>query len=277
MWEQVDYSHHGEHFTVPTPHNILPKPYGKGHPPIWVACGNPPTFAQGRRARHRRDRLQLRADLQPAGPHRGVQGGASPNCTEPLGQFMNDNVMMTNARHLPRGPRARPARSRSSGCSGYLVTMVNLYHDTMPKSPDAITWPNPPIRLRDIGRRRPGGAARPADRGRLHDGAARPTRSPSSSSATGRRLRPGRVRASREDLHHDEILEMLELFGDKVIPEHDKDPVHSTDRYRATGRTEVPDVQRAAPRRRVADSNSCHRPRAHVNPRRPSWPVTHDA
>ena len=44
MWEQVDYSYEGEHFTVPTPHNVLPKPYGKGHPPIWVACGNPPTF-----------------------------------------------------------------------------------------------------------------------------------------------------------------------------------------------------------------------------------------
>ena len=45
MWEQEDYSYEGEHFTVPTPHNVLPKPYGKGHPPIWVACGNPPTFA----------------------------------------------------------------------------------------------------------------------------------------------------------------------------------------------------------------------------------------
>ena len=31
---------------MPTPHNILPKPYGKGHPPMWVACGNPPTFAK---------------------------------------------------------------------------------------------------------------------------------------------------------------------------------------------------------------------------------------
>ena len=27
---------------------------------------------------------------------------------------------------------------------GYLVTMVNLYHDTMPKSPDGITWPHAP-------------------------------------------------------------------------------------------------------------------------------------
>ena len=37
-----------------------------------------------------------------------------------------------------------------------------------------------------------------------------------------------------QDLHHDEIIELIELFGDKVIPEHDGDRVHSTDRYRAT-------------------------------------------
>ncbi len=30
----------------PYPHNILPKPYGKGHPPIWMACGNPPSFGR---------------------------------------------------------------------------------------------------------------------------------------------------------------------------------------------------------------------------------------
>jgi hypothetical protein len=34
-------------------------------------------------------------------------------------------------------------------------------------------------------------------------------------------------------MHRDEILKLLELFGDKVIPEHDADRVHSTDRYRA--------------------------------------------
>ena len=46
MWEQKDYDFHGKHFTVPTPHNVLPKPYGQGHPPIWVACGNPGTFTK---------------------------------------------------------------------------------------------------------------------------------------------------------------------------------------------------------------------------------------
>ena len=33
---------------------------------------------------------------------------------------------------------------------GYLVTMVNMYHDTMPKSQDAITWPNAPLSLKDL-------------------------------------------------------------------------------------------------------------------------------
>jgi hypothetical protein len=37
-----------------------------------------------------------------------------------------------------------------------------------------------------------------------------------------------------QDLHPDEILELLEVFGDQVIPEHDHDRTHSTDRYRAT-------------------------------------------
>ena len=36
------------------------------------------------------------------------------------------------------------------------------------------------------------------------------------------------------DLYPDEIHEVIEVFGDRVIPEHDPDRVHSTDRYRAT-------------------------------------------
>ena len=65
--------------TSPCPRRTTccPKPYGKGHPPIWVACGNPPTFNTRRRARHRRHRVQLRADLQPPRPHRRLQGRRS--------------------------------------------------------------------------------------------------------------------------------------------------------------------------------------------------------
>ena len=35
-----------------------------------------------------------------------------------------------------------------------------------------------------------------------------------------------------EGMHHEEMLQCLELFGDKVIPEFDKDRTHSTDHYR---------------------------------------------
>ena len=50
-----------------------------------------------------------------------------------------------------------------------------------------------------------------------------------------------------QDLHHDEILELLEVFGDKVIPEHDTDRVHSTDRYRATAKPKYPTFSQPLP------------------------------
>ena len=43
-----------------------------------------------------------------------------------------------------------------------------------------------------------------------------------------------------EGMEHDEILEMLELFGDVVIPEFDRDPVHSTTRYREAAQPRFP-------------------------------------
>ena len=105
----------GRDFTVPTPHNVLPKPYGKGHPPIWVACGNPPTFAKA-------GELGIGAiafNFEPIYNLRGrieAYKEAIADCKEPLGQFMNDNVMMTNAvicfedRKKAREHRARPRR-----------------------------------------------------------------------------------------------------------------------------------------------------------------------
>jgi alkanesulfonate monooxygenase SsuD/methylene tetrahydromethanopterin reductase-like flavin-dependent oxidoreductase (luciferase family) len=39
------------------------------------------------------------------------------------------------------------------------------------------------------------------------------------------------------DLAHDEALECIELFGKHVIPAFDKDPVHSTTRYRKAAST----------------------------------------
>jgi alkanesulfonate monooxygenase SsuD/methylene tetrahydromethanopterin reductase-like flavin-dependent oxidoreductase (luciferase family) len=232
MWEQFDYEHHGEHFTVPTPHNVLPKPYGPGHPPIWVACGNPPTFGKagqlgiGAVAFNFEPIYNLKARVE------AYKEGIA-NCHAPLGQFMNDNLMMTNG-VLCFEDRDKARRLALERVNGYLVTMVNLYHDTMPKSPDAITWPEPPITIGEM----------------VGDGD--PDTILDELIAAGFMLvgNPDEVSEQLEsyksvgcdqlvfglpqDLHRDEVLELIELFGDNVIPEHDTDRVHSTDRYRAT-------------------------------------------
>ena len=65
-----------------------------------------------------------------------------------------------------------------------------------------------------------------------------------------------------EGMHHEEMLACLELFGDKVIPEFDKDRTHSTDCYRATAQPKFAPLQPSrCPRRRVADRHPRERAR----------------
>ena len=146
MWEQVDYSFEGEHFTVPTPHNVLPKPYGKGHPPIWVACGNPPTFTTagelgiGAIAFNFEPIFNLRGRIEAY--KEGVGELHRPD--RPVQERQRDDHELGDLlRERARKPRKIALRKGR----GYLVTMVNLYHDTMPKSQDAITWPSTPLSL----------------------------------------------------------------------------------------------------------------------------------
>jgi alkanesulfonate monooxygenase SsuD/methylene tetrahydromethanopterin reductase-like flavin-dependent oxidoreductase (luciferase family) len=238
MWEQKDYEYHGDFFTVPTPHNVLPKPYGQGHPPIWVACGNPPTFA-------RAGELGIGAIAFNFEPIFNLKGRidaykeAIANCKEPLGQFMNNNVMMTNA-VLCFEDRDKARKLALERVSGYLVTMVNLYHDTMPKSPDAITWPGAPIQLKDL--------AAGGDPEELLDqmiaGGYMLVGNPEEVSEQLEAYKSvgcdQLVFGMPQDLHKDEIFELLEVFGDQVIRQHDPDPVHSTDKYRATAKPKYP-------------------------------------
>ena len=156
MWEEKDYMYEGESFTVPYPHNVLPKPYqGKGHPPIWVGCGNPGTFTQA-------GELGIGAIAFNFEPIYNLKGRIDAykegiaNCTEPLGQFKNDNVMMTNAviclndrQEGPRGgsaprsrlpllagvqlPRHHPA---PGGCAGLARTAPHHHRREHARLPD---------------------------------------------------------------------------------------------------------------------------------------------
>src|SRR5689334_16191794 len=48
MWRDVPYSHDGRFFSMP-PRNVLPKPWTRPHPPLWMACGSPSTFEKAAR------------------------------------------------------------------------------------------------------------------------------------------------------------------------------------------------------------------------------------
>ena len=111
--------------------------------------------------------------------------------TEQIGQYKNDNVMMTNA-VVCLNDRDRAREIAMTAGRGYLVTMVNLYHDTMPKSPNALTWPDPPIVLPDdeelLDQLIEGGYMLCGTPDEVCEQVV---------ALPGRRLRPGRVRAAR--------------------------------------------------------------------------------
>jgi alkanesulfonate monooxygenase SsuD/methylene tetrahydromethanopterin reductase-like flavin-dependent oxidoreductase (luciferase family) len=239
MWEQRDYEFEGQFFRVPGPHNILPKPYGVGHPPIWVGCGNPGTFTKagelgiGAIAFNFEPIMNLRGRLD------AYKEGIA-NCTEPLGEFVNDNIMMTNAVVcLSDGKRAREI-AISAG-RGYLNSLVTLYHSTMPKMPGAVTWPEAPVGLRTEEE-----LDWAINEGYLLCGTPEEVLEQISKyqEVGTDQLVFG---IPNEGFEHDEVLEMIELFGKHVIPEFDKDPEHRTAKMRATAQRKHPEFEKPLP------------------------------
>ncbi len=225
MWEERDYQYEGEHFTVPYPHNILPKPYGgQGHPAIWVACGNPATFTQA-------GELGIGAIAFNFEPVYNLKGRIDAyreglaGCSEPLGQFKNENVMMTNAVIcLKDRKRAREVALRAG--RGYLYSLVCNYHDTIPHEEGVPVWPQRPHTITSeemLDHMIEGGWLLCGEPDEVAEQCARYQQVGCDQLVFG---------LPSDSMAHEEVLEMLEVFGTKVIPQFDPDPVHSTTRYR---------------------------------------------
>jgi alkanesulfonate monooxygenase SsuD/methylene tetrahydromethanopterin reductase-like flavin-dependent oxidoreductase (luciferase family) len=238
MWEQRDYDYHGTHFTVPTPHNIVPKPYGNGHPAIWVACGNPETFAKA--GNHGIGAIAF--NFEPIYNLKGRIDAYKEAIQSPgdqIGQFKNDNIMMTNGVVCMSDRKQAREIAKRAGL-GYLVTMVNLYHDTMPKSPDGRTWPDPPATLdfemtdEVLDHLIAGGYMMCGTPDEVSEQLEMYSKVGCDQLVFGLPI---------ESMHPDEVYEMLEIFGDKVIPEHDKNPEHSTTVYRRNAVRKFPEFQ----------------------------------
>ena len=224
MWEQEDYTFSGRFFHVDTPHNVLPKPYRGMHPLIWVACGNPPTFEKA--GRHGIGALGFNfSPILEMRPMIDAYKKGIAECERPVGRYVNDNVMLTNAvLCFEDGERARQIATRPN--RGYLYSLVCLYHDTFPKPDWAPVWPEKPRTLD----REMVDAAIAA--GALLCGT--PEEVAEQLQAYERSGVDQLVFGVPSDLEHDEAMECVELFGNNVIGEFDKDPLHRTTRQRAT-------------------------------------------
>ena len=230
MWAQHDYTFQGKHFSLDVPHNILPKPYGRSHPPIWVACGNPPTFEKA--GRHGIGAIGFNfSTIHAMKPMIDSYKQGIADCKNPVGEYVNDNVMLTNAvlcyedRDKARALALTPTR-------GYLFSLVQLYHDTFPHREDAPTWPEfaramPADRLDtvvDSGLMLCGNPEEVVEQLRVYE-------------QTGVDQVSFGVPGN---LSYEDTLELIETFGKYVIPEFDKDPVHSTTHFRNRAEPKFP-------------------------------------
>ncbi|MCB1283564.1 MAG: LLM class flavin-dependent oxidoreductase [Microthrixaceae bacterium] len=236
MWEVRDYTFEGKYFKIEKPHNVLPKPYGTGHPPMWVGCGNPGTFTKAGELGIGAIAFNFEPIYNLKGRINAYKEGIT-NCTETLGQYKNDNVMMTNA-VVCVSDRKRAREIAMSLGRGYLNTMVNMYHDTMPPQDNAVVWPNPPHRIPDestLDYLIEAGYLLCGTPEEVNEQIAKYQEVGCDQLVFG---------IPTEGFRDEEILEMIELFGTEVIPNYDTDPEHSTTRYRREAKRKYPDFEK---------------------------------
>lgn len=93
MWLQDEYvGFQGKHWQLP-PRKVLPKPYGKSHPAMWYAAGSPPSYGMAAR----KGLGVLGFSIQKVSDMEWVleQYKTAIVNAEPIGDFVNDNVMVT--------------------------------------------------------------------------------------------------------------------------------------------------------------------------------------
>src|ERR687897_1697693 len=103
MWMQDEYEgYEGKFWSLP-PRKILPKPWKKPHPPMWYAAGNTSSYAMA--ARKGLGVLGFSVgDLNDMAPVVEAYKREIPNA-EPVGAFVNDNVMVTSAAFVAEDAR----------------------------------------------------------------------------------------------------------------------------------------------------------------------------
>jgi len=221
MWRDEPYAYDGRFFSMPE-RNVLPKPYTKPHPPLWVAAGSPGTFelaarqglgvlcfAFGRPEQFAPLIEKYKKDVQ--------------HC-DPVGDYVNDNVMVTTQMLcLEDGGRAR--REFLQMQTGYYVSLVFRYLDTFPRPPGIPQWPSlvPDTTPEALDKQIAEGTVAVGDPDEV-------------SRAVQRFVDVGADQLSFGMLSSAMPIEVCEeavaTFGAHVLPKFDTDPMHSTVRQR---------------------------------------------
>ncbi|MER6470532.1 LLM class flavin-dependent oxidoreductase [Streptomyces collinus] len=138
MWLQDEYEgFHGKHWQLP-PRKVLPKPYGKSHPAMWYAAGSPPSYAMAAR----KGLGVLGFSIQKVSDMEWVleQYKTAVVNAEPVGVFVNDNVMVTTTA-ICAPTHAEAIETAVNGGLHYLPSLVFRYHDTFPRPEGFPVWP----------------------------------------------------------------------------------------------------------------------------------------
>ena len=222
MWKAEEYpGFDGQFFSMPQ-RNVLPKPYSKPHPPMWVAAGNPSTFEKAARMGlgvlcftiGGVDSVKPLVELY----KREIENA------EPVGDFVNDNIMVTTQLLcLEDGQRVRDLGSRLG--MGYHRSLLLRYLDTFPKPAGVPEWPeilpDPTPEMIAAGialGEMPYGTPEEVERAitRYEDAGVDQVVFGLLSSTMDREL----------------AFETIETFGKHVLPRFDTDPVHRSTRQR---------------------------------------------
>ena len=223
MWRDEPYSHEGKYFRMPE-RNVLPKPYSKPHPPMWVACSSPPTFIEA-------GELGLGALCFTFGTpaeiadHVRNYKEAIKRCAKPVGEYINDNIAVTtNMFCLPDGDRARHlyAGAKVEAFTEYFFGWLDSIPRPkgLPPTGPIKLPPSTPEQLKDglaVGGRQVGSPEEIIEVIKMYDA-----------------LGVDQLIYAPLTLTLDQkyVLESIEVFGKHVLPKFDKDPVHSTTRQR---------------------------------------------
>ena len=145
-------------------------------------------------------------------------------CTDPVGAYVNDNVMITTQMLcMEDGARARQAFLDAD--ANYHLSLVFRYLDTFPKPKGIPDWPEviPPATPEMVDQMVASGSVAIGDPDEV-------VRAVQTFVDTGAdQLSFGMLSSSME---RETCLEAVETFGKHVLPQFDKDPVHSTTRQR---------------------------------------------